>query len=85
MKTILCRKIEGGFVEMYQRIRDLREDNDLRQSDVADKIFMQREQYRRYETGQREVPLNVAVLLADLYDVSLDYLAGRSNRKERLK
>lgn len=70
---------------MYQRIRDLREDNDLRQSDVADKIFMQREQYRRYETGQREVPLNVAVLLADLYDVSLDYLAGRSNRKERLK
>lgn len=70
---------------MYQRIRDLREDSELRQGDVAEKIFMQREQYRRYETGQREVPLNVAILLADLYDVSLDYLAGLTDKKERNK
>ncbi|MCR4795319.1 MAG: helix-turn-helix domain-containing protein [Ruminococcus sp.] len=68
---------------MYQRIRDLREDNDLKQSEVAEKLFLQREVYRRYETGQREIPLNIAVMLAKLYNVSLDYIAGLSNKKER--
>ena len=68
---------------MYQRIRDLREDNDLKQSEVAKKLFLQSEVYRRYETGQREIPLNVAVLLAELYNVSLDYIAGLTNIKER--
>lgn len=68
---------------MYQRIRDLREDHDLKQSEVAEKLFLQREVYRRYETGQREIPLNIAVLLANLYNVSLDYIAGLTNKKER--
>ena len=68
-------------MQMYQRIRDLREDEDLKQSDVAEKLHLQREVYRRYETGQRELPLNIAILIADLYGVSLDYLAGRTNRK----
>lgn len=68
---------------MYQRIRDLREDHDLKQSEVAEKLFLQREVYRRYETGKREIPLNIAVLLANLYNVSLDYIAGLTNKKER--
>ena len=66
---------------IYQRIRDLREDADLRQSDVAQKIYMQLTQYRRYETGEREIPLCVAIQLAELYGVSLDYIAGRTNEQ----
>lgn len=70
---------------MYQRIRDLREDKDLKQSEVAEKLYLQREVYRRYETGQREIPLNIAIQLSNLYNVSLDYIAGLTNRKERYK
>lgn len=66
----------------YQRIRDLREDKDIKQSDIAEMLHMQREVYRRYETGQREIPLNIAVLIADLYNVSLDYITGRTDKKE---
>lgn len=67
---------------MYQRIRDLREDNDKTQSEIAQMLYMQREVYRRYETGQREIPLYLAITLADYYSVSLDYLAGRTDIKE---
>ena len=63
----------------YQRIRDLREDNDKKQSEIAEILHMQREVYRRYETGEREIPLNIAVLIAEYYDVSLDYITGRTN------
>lgn len=70
-------------MQNYYRIRDLREDNDLTQKEVADKLFIQREVYRRYETGAREIPLNIAILIAKLYNVSLDYLAGLSDEKER--
>ena len=62
----------------YQRIRDLREDSDLTQKQVAEKLYMHLTQYRRYESGESEVPLNIAISIADLYDVSLDYIAGRS-------
>lgn len=68
-------------MQNYYRIRDLREDNDLTQKEVADKLFIQREVYRRYETGAREIPLNIAILIAKLYNVSLDYIAGLSNDK----
>ena len=69
-------------MEKYQRIRDLREDKDLKQSEVAEKLNLQREVYRRYETGQREIPFNIAILIAELYNVSLDYIAGRTNNKK---
>lgn len=66
----------------YDRIRDLREDADLTQKNVADSLFMHLTQYRRYETGEREIPLSVAVKLAEIYKVSLDYIAGLSSVKE---
>lgn len=66
----------------YERIRDLREDADLTQKNVADSLFMHLTQYRRYETGEREIPLSVAVRLAEKYKVSLDYLSGISSIKE---
>ena len=66
----------------YPRIRDLREDNDRTQGETANLLFMQREVYRRYETGEREPPLCVAIAIANLYGVSLDYLAGRTDQPE---
>lgn len=62
---------------VYRRVRDLREDRDLTQKDVADLLNMQLTVYRRYECGERELPLWVAIRLADYYHVTLDYLVGR--------
>ena len=61
---------------MYQRIRDLREDADLSQRQLAEILHMHKTTYARYESGERERPLNIAFLLAKYYRVSLDYLAG---------
>ena len=62
----------------YRRIRDLREDNDKTQLQIARVLNMQLTVYQRYERGEREVPFWVAIKLADYYNVSLDYLAERS-------
>lgn len=72
-------------MQVYHRIRDLREDNDLTQQEVADKLFIQREVYRRYETGAREIPFNIAIMIAKMYNVSLDYIAELSDEKKRGK
>ena len=61
----------------YQRIRDLREDNDLSQQKVTDYLEVTRQQYQLYECGKREMPMHLFIKLADFYKVSLDYLAGR--------
>lgn len=74
-----------GVIEMLMlyknRFEDLRIDNDLTQKQVAEILHCQREVYRRYEKGTREMPLSFAIVLADYYNVSLDYLIGRSNKK----
>ncbi|MBP3278818.1 MAG: helix-turn-helix transcriptional regulator [Butyrivibrio sp.] len=62
---------------MYlKRLEDLRIDHDLTQQQVADILFCKREVYRRYEKGQRELPLSYAIILAKYYHVTLDYLVG---------
>ena len=66
----------------YQRIRNLREDADMTQKEAAEKLFLHLTQYRRYECGDSEVPLNIAINIARLYGVSLDYIAGLSNDKQ---
>lgn len=67
---------------MYlKRIEDLRIDHDLTQQDVAEILNCQREVYRRYEKGTRELPLSYAIILAKFYKVSLDYLVGLSEKK----
>jgi len=65
----------------YKRIRDLREDNDKTQSQIAKMLNMQLTVYQRYERGEREVPFWVAIKLANYYKVSLDYIAQRSDKK----
>ncbi len=65
----------------WQRIEDLRVDNDLTQQQVADLLNCQREVYRRYEKGTRELPLSYAIILAGFYGVSVDYIVGLTNVK----
>lgn len=59
----------------YKRIRELREDRDLTQKQVAEMLYMHTTQYRRYESGERTLPLDTAVILSKLYEVSIDYIA----------
>ena len=66
---------------VYGRIRDLREDADKRQKDIADLLNMQLTVYQRYERGEREIPLWAAIKLARYYSVTLDYLVGLTNKK----
>ena len=69
------------MIMTYQRIRDLREDLDKRQKDIADVLNMQLTVYQRYERGEREIPLWAIIKLADYYNVTIDYLVGRTNKK----
>lgn len=66
-------------MQYYQRIRDLREDADQKQATIAKLLQITQPQYHLYESGKRELPLHLAIILADFYNVSLDYLAGRTN------
>ena len=60
----------------YPRLRDLREDHDLSQQQVADYLGMKQPQYSRYERGHRDVPTDVLIRLAQLYRTSTDYILG---------
>ena len=66
---------------MYQRIRDLREDKDLSQQDLAQLLHCTQACYSNYETGKRDIPTATLQILADFYNVSIDYLLGRTNEK----
>ena len=67
----------------YQRLRDLREDADLRQKDLAEVLSVSIQQYSLYERGDREIPFHHAITLAKFYNVSIDYIAGLTNNKKR--
>ena len=64
-----------------KRIEDLRIDSDKTQQEIADILICQREVYRRYEKGERELPLWAAIRLAEYYNVSLDYLVGLTEER----
>lgn len=65
------------------RIRDMREDNDLTQQQVAELLMCDQSLYSKYERGEREIPLRLIVQLADRYDTSVDYLICRTDVKQR--
>ena len=62
------------------RLRDLRQDRDLTQAEVAKIFFLQTTQYRRYENGESDLPLEWAKKFAKYYEVSIDYIAGISEK-----
>ncbi len=64
------------------RLKDLREDNDLYQKDIAKVLNMNQQQYSRYETGIRSLPIELLDTLADFYNTSTDYILGRTNEKK---
>lgn len=66
----------------FNRIRDLREDADKTQQQVADYLNMQRSVYRRYESGEREIPVWAVIKLAKFYQTSTDYILGLTNRRD---
>ena len=72
-------------MKVYQRIRDLREDADKNQAEIAKYLGMQQTQYSRYERGERELPMHHFKKLARYYNVSLDYLAGLTNTPRKLE
>mgnify|MGYP003480681524 CR=1 FL=1 len=72
---------ESLFMAFYQRLRDLREDADLTQRQAAELIGTSMNHYGKYERGETDIPFEKAVILAQFYDVSLDYLAGLTNIK----
>ncbi len=67
---------------MYQRIRDLREDADLLQKDIARLLHCSQVCYSHYETGKRDIPTEVLIQLSRFYDTSVDYLLGETDTKE---
>lgn len=66
---------------IYRRIRDLREDQDLSQKQVAQMLGMSQTGYSKYETGENDIPTAVLIKLADFYKTSIDYLLGRIDKK----
>ena len=65
----------------YQRLKDLREDFDLKQEDIAQLLGTTQQTYSIWERGDREIPFHHEITLAKFYKVSLDYVAGLTNRK----
>lgn len=62
---------------MYLKIKDLREDHDLSQKEVAKILNISQVAYSYYEIGKRNIPLDLLIKLADYYNVTLDYIVGR--------
>ena len=70
-------------METYKRLKDLREDKDCTQTEIARVLGMKQQQYSEYERGRREVPIKVYIKLAEYYDVSIDYIVGLTNDKRK--
>lgn len=64
----------------FSRIRDLREDNDKKQVELADYLNIKQSTYSDYESGKINIPIDMLIKIADFYKVSLDYLVGRSDQ-----
>ncbi len=70
---------------MYQRIRNLREDRDLNQTQVAKMLGMSQAGYSKYETGENDIPTAILIKLSRFYGVSIDYLLGETDNMKRYK
>ena len=66
----------------FQRLRDLREDMDMNQTEIAELLHTSQTVYSRYERGYQTIPVEHLLLLSDFYNVSTDYILGKTNKKE---
>lgn len=69
----------------FQRIQDLRIDSDLSQKKIGEILHISQRSYSHYETGSRNIPIEMLIRLADYYDTTIDYLVGRTDNKELIK
>ena len=69
----------------FQRIQDLRIDSDLSQKKIGEILQISQRSYSHYETGSRNIPIEMLIRLADYYDTTIDYLVGRTDNKEPIK
>ncbi len=67
----------------YQRIRDMREDRDLTQTQVAALLHMSQPGYSKYESGDNDIPTTILIQLARIYNTSIDYLLGETSNPNR--
>ena len=70
---------------IYRRIRDLREDADMTQTQIASILHCSQRVYSNYERGDLDIPTDILIKLADYHDVSVDYLLGRTDKRETNK
>lgn len=68
---------------MYKRIRDLREDRDMNQTQIAKILGMSQTGYSKYETGENDLPTSILIKLARFYNTSIDYLLGETDEVKR--
>lgn len=73
----------GDKMYNFKRIRDLREDNDLVQKEIAAILNIDQRTYSNYETGKREIPVHLLIKIADYYNVSTDYILGLTNNPSK--
>lgn len=71
------------MVMKYENIRNLREDHDLTQKQIADYLHITQTNYSKYELGKVNIPVEVFIKLADYYEVSVDYLLGREKKVQK--
>ena len=69
----------------FQRIQDLRTDADLSQRQLSEILHISQRSYSHYETGSRNIPIEMLIRLANYYDISIEYLVGRTDKKEMNK
>lgn len=67
------------MINLYERIRNFREDRDLTQKQVAEMLGMSQTGYSKYETGENDIPTQILIKLADYYNTTTDYLLGRTD------
>ena len=71
--------------DMYRRLRDLREDKDMNQTQIAKMLCMSQTGYSKYETGENDIPTAILIKLARFYNTSIDYLLGETDNPKRYR
>ena len=74
-----------GETMKFQRIQDLRTDADMSQKQISEVLHISQRSYSHYETGSRNIPIEMLIRLANYYETSIDYLVGRTDNKKMLK
>lgn len=78
----MVKNTSGGLIMIHNNIRNLREDNDKLQRELAEYLNVKQTTYSKYELGKINIPIEIYIKLADYYDVSIDYLVGRTKDKK---